>query len=134
MPDAVILVEPNATNTGQNIELSQKVLQDARVAVGSVLLISMRYRELRAFVTCAKQWAEVSVLCSSAPLAYREYVATIGDEKLVVDDLVGDPQRIMEYPATGYAVPQDIPGDVVSAYHRLVAAGFTSRLVVDAVN
>ncbi|MFB9430621.1 ElyC/SanA/YdcF family protein [Streptoalloteichus tenebrarius] len=124
-----MLVEPNATNTGQNIELSRKVLQDARVAVDSVLLISMPYMERRAYVTCAKQWSEVSVVCASAPRTYREHVATVGDERLVIDDLVGDLQRIIEYPALGYAIPQEIPPAVMAAYERLVGAGFTSRLI-----
>jgi hypothetical protein len=43
--------------------------------------------------------------------------------------LVGDLQRVIEYPARGFAVAQDVPGAVMDAYRRLLAAGFDSRLL-----
>lgn len=43
--------------------------------------------------------------------------------------LVGDFQRIIEYPARGFAIAQDVPADVTDAYQRLIAAGYDSRLV-----
>jgi hypothetical protein len=43
--------------------------------------------------------------------------------------LVGDTQRIEVYAERGFAIPQDLPEDVRAAFQRLVAAGFTSRLV-----
>jgi hypothetical protein len=43
--------------------------------------------------------------------------------------MVGDLQRIREYPARGFQVPQVIPEDVWAAYEALVAAGFDRHLV-----
>jgi hypothetical protein len=43
--------------------------------------------------------------------------------------LVGDTQRITVYADRGYAIPQDMPAEVVSAYRRLAEAGFTRRLI-----
>ena len=54
---------------------------------------------------------------------------TIGDDNLVIDMLVGDLQRIIEYPALGFAVPQDVPPQVMAAYERLTARGYDSRLL-----
>ncbi len=56
-------------------------------------------------------------------------MATIGDERLVIDMMVGDLQRILDYPALGFTVRQQVPDDVLDAYMRLRAAGFCSRLV-----
>ena len=56
-------------------------------------------------------------------------IKSIGDEKLVVGMLVGDLQRVIEYPKLGFAVEQDVPGDVRDAYERLLGAGFDSRLI-----
>ncbi|WP_410641526.1 YdcF family protein [Amycolatopsis sp. lyj-346] len=78
VPDAAILVEPEAANTGANITLSRDVLTAAGLAPGSVLLISMPYMERRAFATCRRLWPEVEVTCTSAPLTLEEYVKTIG--------------------------------------------------------
>ncbi|WP_240489791.1 hypothetical protein [Actinomadura atramentaria] len=47
---------------------------------------------------------------------------------------VGDLQRIIEYPALGYAVPQQVPAEVEAAYHRLIDADYTTRLLPTALN
>ena len=43
--------------------------------------------------------------------------------------MVGDLQRIREYPARGFQVPQPIPNDVWQAYEALVTAGFDKFLI-----
>ncbi|WP_232836811.1 hypothetical protein [Lentzea terrae] len=45
-------------------------------------------------------------MCASEPLKLDDYVRSIGDEKLVIDMLVGDLQRVVEYPKLGFAVEQ----------------------------
>lgn len=129
MPDEAILVESKAANTGQNIALSREVLAEAGVAVESLLLISKPYMERRSYATCRKLWPEAEVVCASEPLELDDYIKSIGDEKLVVDMLVGDLQRVIEYPKLGFAVEQDVSGDVYDAYERLLRAGFDSRLI-----
>ncbi|TDC73779.1 YdcF family protein [Streptomyces hainanensis] len=129
VPEEAVLVEPRAANTGQNIEFSRRVLREAGIQVDSVLLMCKPYMERRAFATCRRVWPEVEVVCASEPLALDDYVKSIGDEKLVVDMIVGDLQRVIEYPARGYAIPQAVPDRVVAAYERLRSAGFDSRLV-----
>ncbi|MFJ5984787.1 YdcF family protein [Lentzea sp. NPDC092896] len=129
VPDGALLVEPRAGNTGQNVGLSRALLAENGHAPRSVLLISKPYMERRAFATCRKVWPEVEVVCASEPLKFGDYVRSIGDEKLVVDMLVGDLQRVVEYPKLGFAVEQDVPADVLAAYERLVRAGFDSRLI-----
>lgn len=67
--------------------------------------------------------------CASEPLELDDYVKSLDDAKLVVDMLVGDLQRVIEYPKQGFAVAQDVPEDVHAAYESLIRAGFTSRLI-----
>ncbi|MGW5612626.1 YdcF family protein [Streptomyces sp. NPDC003877] len=129
VPDEAVLVEPRAANTGQNISFSREVLANAGVEVESLLLISKPYMERRSYATCRKLWPEVDVVCASEPLELDDYIKSIGDEKLVVDMLVGDLQRVIEYPRLGFAVAQDVPGEVYDAYERLLRAGFDSRLI-----
>ena len=95
----------------------------------SLLLISKPYMERRSYATCRKLWPEAEVVCASEPLELDDYIKSIGDEKLVVDMLVGDLQRVIEYPKLGFAVEQDVPGDVYDAYERLLRDGFDSRLI-----
>ncbi|MEU6878474.1 YdcF family protein [Streptomyces sp. NPDC046712] len=129
VPDSAILVEPNAGNTGQNVELSRELLASAGITPKSVLLVSKPYMERRSFATARKLWPEVEVLCASEPMEFDDYLKSIGDEKLVIDMLVGDLQRIIEYPKQGFAIEQDVPENVRAAYEELIRAGFTSRLI-----
>ncbi|MHB9753193.1 YdcF family protein [Streptomyces sp. BYX5S] len=130
VPAEAILLEPNAANTGQNIAFSREVLAAAGITPRSMLLVSKPYMERRSFATARKMWPEVEdVLCASEPLEFDEYVKSIGDEKLVLDMLVGDLQRVIEYPKLGFAIEQDVPGDVHAAYESLIRSGFTSRLI-----
>lgn len=129
VPDEAVLLETKARNTGQNITFSRDVLATARISVKSVLLVSMPYMERRAFATARKVWPEAEVVCASAPLEFDDYLKTIGDEKLVVDQLVGDLQRVIEYPKLGFAIEQDVPEDVHAAYRYLLEDGFDSRLI-----
>lgn len=129
VPAEAISVEPHATNTSQNLTYSRQLLDDAGIRPTSVLLISRPYQQRRAYATCRKVWPEVDVRCASRPLPLDEYVASIGDVDRVINMLVGDTQRITEYAKRGFAIDQDMPAEVRAAYERLVAAGFTSRLI-----
>lgn len=129
VPDDAIIVEPNASNTQQNIEFSHDVLRDAGVDAASVMLISKPYEERRSFATFRQFWPEAKVVCSSEPISLSDYVESIGDSQLVIDMLVGTLQRVIEYPRLGFAVEQRVPEPVLEAYERLRNAGFTSRLL-----
>jgi len=129
VPPEAIMVDTEATNTEQNIKFSRALLEQAGVEALSVLLMSRPYQQRRAYATCRKLWPEVKVLCYSRPLPLDDYVASIGDAKKVVDMLVGDTQRIEVYAERGFAIPQEMPESVRAAFERLVAAGYTSRLV-----
>ncbi|MFC0866323.1 YdcF family protein [Sphaerimonospora cavernae] len=129
VPAEVILVEPCATNTGENIQFTRRLLASQGVHPASIMLITRPYQQRRAFATCKKLWPEPEVICASRPLPLEEYVASIGDTARVINMIVGDTQRITEYPKQGFAIPQEMPDEVEAAYQRLVDAGFTSRLL-----
>jgi uncharacterized SAM-binding protein YcdF (DUF218 family) len=129
VPPEVVLIEPKARNTQQNLEFTRALLADRHIEVGSVALVSRPYQQRRAYATAHKVWPEVEVLCASRRLQLDEYLASIGDVDRVINMLVGDTQRIWVYAERGFAVPQDVPKDVLDAYERLVVAGFTARLV-----
>ncbi len=131
VPADAILVEPRARNTGENIRFSRTLLAKYRAAVSSVLLVSKPYEERRAHATARKLWPEVEWVSASTPMTLGDYVDSIGDERLVIDMLVGAQQRLMIYPQQGFMIEQFVPEDVAAAYERLRDAGFTSRLVAD---
>ncbi|MGH3914815.1 MAG: YdcF family protein [Pseudonocardiaceae bacterium] len=131
VPAEAILIETRARNTGQNIDYTRGLLADACIEVRSAILVSRPYQQRRVFATCTKLWPELEAVCTSLPLPLEEYLDTIGDAKLAIDTMVGDTQRHELFAQHGYAIPQEIPHPVRAAYHRLIDAGFTSRLLPD---
>ncbi|MBL1077577.1 YdcF family protein [Nocardia sp. 2] len=132
VPAEAILVEPEATNTGDNIELTRALLGERGYldSIKSVMLISRPYQQRRSYAICRKRWPEVEVVCGSLPLELDDYVARIGDVDRVINMLVGDTQRIWVYPEKGWAVEQAVPSDVRAAFTSLVEAGFVRRLLL----
>lgn len=129
VPADAIIIEPRAANTGQNIDYSRHALAAAGIPVTSVMLISKPYMQRRAYATIRKAWPEVEPVCASEDSTFDEYLKSIGDDKLVIDMLVGDLQRVIEYPARRFAIAQDVHADVTDAYQRLIAAGYDTHLM-----
>ncbi|GAB3579140.1 YdcF family protein [Amycolatopsis endophytica] len=129
VPGEAIMLETEAGNTGDNITLTRRLLEERDVRVRTVTLISRPYQQRRAYATCRKLWPEVDVLCASRPQPLDEYVESIGDVDRVITMLVGDTQRITVYAERGFAIDQLVPEPVRAAYERLRAGGFTGRLV-----
>ncbi|MFF0061743.1 YdcF family protein [Streptomyces sp. NPDC005279] len=129
VPASAVLVEPHARNTGENIRFSRSLLEEGGVEVSSVLLVSKPYEERRAYATARKQWPTVEFVSTSAPMTLNEYADSIGNARLVIDMLAGSLQRLLIYPEQGFMISQEVPEDVMAAYERLCAQGFTSRLL-----
>jgi hypothetical protein len=78
-------------------------------------------------------WPEKSLRVTSPQISMDDYLTRYSHESLSAEDvisiMVGDLQRIREYPARGFQIPQEIPADVWHAYDELVAAGFDRHLL-----
>ncbi|MGW3095894.1 YdcF family protein [Streptomyces sp. NPDC001102] len=129
VPDSAILLEPRATNTGENVEFSKAVLAEAGISVSSVLLVSKPYEERRSYAMMRKLWPKVEVVCASTQMGLDEYAESIGDARMVIDMIVGALQRVLIFPALQLAIEQGVPDIVIDAYTRLCTEGFTSRLL-----
>ncbi|GAA2018688.1 YdcF family protein [Catenulispora yoronensis] len=128
VPDTATMIEDKATNSGANITLSRQLLLQAGIVPKSVMLIAMPFMERRAFATCRAQWPEVDVVCSSQPISLADYLVSSADPRHVLCDMVGDLQRIIEYPKHGYMIEQVVPEEVHAALKRLIVAGYDSVL------
>lgn len=129
MPDSATLLEPRATNTGENIEFSRAVLAQDGIEISSVLLVSKPYEERRSYAMMRKLWPDVDFVSASTRMGFEEYADFIGDARMVIDMIVGALRRVFVFPGWGLDIDQEIPDLVVAAYERLCADGFTSRLL-----
>jgi uncharacterized SAM-binding protein YcdF (DUF218 family) len=133
VPADRILIENRATNTGENVAFTREVLVSRGLDPNTFILVQKPYMERRTFATFQKVWPGKSVRVTSPQLSMDDYLARYSHDRLTADDvisiMVGDLQRIREYPARGFQIPQDIPDDVWDAYHELVRAGYDRHLV-----
>ncbi|WIY07095.1 YdcF family protein [Amycolatopsis mongoliensis] len=127
VPDDVILVEPAARNTGENILLTRRLLADRDIR--SVTLVTRPYQQRRAYATAKRLWPGVGVVCASKAVSFEDHLTGEEDADRVISMLVGETQRITEYAARGFVIPQDVPAGVERAFGRLAAAGFTQRML-----
>jgi uncharacterized SAM-binding protein YcdF (DUF218 family) len=130
VPRERILLETRARHTGENLTFTRQLLADRGIGVDSVLLVSRPHHQRRARATARKVWPEVRVRTSACRRDLDQYLADVGADRLV-HIIVGETQRLTVYAEAGFAVAQEIPDEVRGAYERLVAAGYTRRLVPD---
>lgn len=124
-----ILIENRSTNTGENILLTQELLQEHQLDPASFILVQKPYMERRSYATFKKHWPTKKLAVTSPQLSFFDYPTDEIPLERVINIMVGDLQRIRIYPDKGFQVFQEIPDDVWDAYSHLVESGFTSHLV-----
>ena len=133
VPRENILVEPNSTNTGENVQFTRRLLEERGLDPHKFIVVQKPYMERRAFATFRRYWPEKEVVVTSPQVSLREYLAEYSNSSLSASDvvgiMVGDLQRIKLYPALGYQIAQEIPGEVWSAFEELVRAGYDKYLI-----
>jgi len=133
VPRESILIEPNSTNTGENIAFTKRLLAERGLDLHKFIVVQKPYMERRAFATFRQLWPEKELIVTSPQVSFRDYVAHYTNRSLspadVVGIMVGDLQRIKIYPARGWQIAQEIPDDVWRAYEELVRAGYDRYLI-----
>lgn len=132
VPEAKIIVESKSANTGENVRFIFDLLNSIGMMFKSFILVQKPYMERRTYATFKKQWpnAKAQILVTSPKIPFEEYVGGGEISKdLIINVMVGDLQRIREYPKMGFQIEQDIPKNVWHAYEVLVAAGYTKHLI-----
>jgi uncharacterized SAM-binding protein YcdF (DUF218 family) len=133
VPRERILIEPNSTNTGENIRFTRQLLAEHDFHLQNFIVVQKPYMERRAYATFRKIWPDKQVVLTSPQVSFREYLTHYAHDSLspadVIGIMVGDLQRIKLYPELGYQIPQQIPDDVWRAYEELVQAGYDKYLI-----
>jgi uncharacterized SAM-binding protein YcdF (DUF218 family) len=129
IPPAAILKETNSTNTGDNILFSRELLKQRKLDPQSFILVHKPYMERRSYATFLKVWPGKKITVTSPHLTLKEYPTGDLSLRRVINIMVGDLQRIKIYPAKGFQVEQDIPGDVWEAYEKLLEMGFDECII-----
>lgn len=130
VPPEAIIVEDTSTNTSENMTLSAAALAKAKISARQVILVHKPYMERRTLATYEVRWPapRPAPLVTGPPIAFRDYLQRF-EPKQVINIMVGDLQRVREYPKLGYQSKQSIPPAVWSAYETLITRGYMDQLI-----
>jgi uncharacterized SAM-binding protein YcdF (DUF218 family) len=129
VPRDRILIEGRSTNTGENVDFSRQLLAEKGLQPRTAIAVQKPYMERRTLATFRQRWPELEVVVTSPRIAFDAYPTLDIRKDDVIHIMVGDLQRLIVYGRKGWSVPQDVPPAVREAYERLVAAGYTRRMV-----
>jgi len=131
-PDA-ILIEDQSRNSGENVIRTRELLNIRGITLRSAICVQKPYLERRVLLTLKKQWPDCDFLLTSPPIRYEHYPHpdVIEVDKLV-NELVGQVDRVEKYPSLGYTERDEIPERVLQAKSRLVELGYVKHLVAAA--
>ncbi len=129
VPEDKILLENQSTNTGENIILTRKLLQERDIHPRKIILVQKPYMLRRAYATARKQWPEMEFLVTGPQIDFAHYPNAQIPKDLLINIMVGDTQRIKRYAEMGFQIPQEIPERVWDAYQELVKRGYTRQLI-----
>ncbi len=131
VPASAIVLEDQATNTGENFRLSRP-LAEATLGrrIETAIVVSRPHMMRRGRATGGIEWPDVRLNSQAEAIALPAYLERWGDDAVrTLNLMVGDFQRVVEYPKRGFQTAQAIPQDVMIAFENLVAAGLDRHLL-----
>lgn len=125
--ESCILMERNATNFAENILFSRALIEHAQ----TVTFVSKPNSLLRVRLTADIQCPEVNALVSGPEIEFPEQVSNVIGVWGVINEMVGDIQRIQKYPEKGYQASHSLPQHILQCWQYLVDQGFVAHMIAD---
>jgi uncharacterized SAM-binding protein YcdF (DUF218 family) len=129
VPASVLLLEPEAANTAENIRFTRRLTAENPPA--SILYAVKPFMPRRVYATHVVEWPEVPAAVASWETTFAAYCNEELPQDKILHIMMGDLQRIWIYAKRHYSAPQRVPPVVMDAYHRLVELGFTRHLIAE---
>ena len=132
VPEADIILEPNSTNTKENILFTREKLACLGIPCGRILGVHQPFMERRITAAMGVYWPDVDFRVTSPQVTIPQYLDRAKQQGVSpnasVSVIVGDFQRMDLYAKLGYQLPQHIPDSAWEAFHQLVEMGYDQQL------
>jgi len=122
---SLIILEDRSTNFGENIRFSNDLLPQAE----SILFVTKPNSLLRVKLTAAVQCPDTNVYVSGPKINFPSDVSNVVGLFGLINEMVGDIQRIQEYSGCGYQTPHTLPKEVIESWSYLIDMGFTHHML-----
>jgi uncharacterized SAM-binding protein YcdF (DUF218 family) len=129
VPRSKILIEREATNTGENVLFTKQLLAKRGLDPERFILVQKPYMERRTWATFKRVWPQKEIIVTSPPISFEDYPNRSISKRDVIAIMLSDLQKIRLYPKKGFQIPQRIPKKVVDCYRQLVKLGYTEHLI-----
>jgi uncharacterized SAM-binding protein YcdF (DUF218 family) len=129
VPRDRMLTECRSTNTGENVSFCRELLAARGALPRRAIAVQKPYMERRTLATFQARWPELAVRVTSPQVAFEDYANAQITKDDVIHIMVGDFQRLLLYADRGWSARQEVPPQVMEAYRRLVASGYSNRLL-----
>ncbi len=126
VPWEQIILEEGATNIGQNIEFSEKLLEPLDNI--TALYITKPQTQRRLLLTLQEKSHLQHYKVMAVKRCLSEAFNLFG-EKQIINEMVGDIDRILKYPKKGFLKSTQVPKKVFDAYEQLKFFGYRSHLL-----
>ena len=124
VPEDAILLEPLATNIGENMRFCAHMVPEA----ASVIIVTKPQTQLRALATAKARWKSVCVSVTAPEVNFQNQPLPHHDERALICEMVGDTARMEDYARKGFQTEVDLPPEVQAAFSALVTAGYVDHL------
>ncbi len=128
IPEEDILIEDRSTNTGQNIYFLKEMAfhkwpeHNFSKGISSVMLVCNAARQRRTWLTWRKILPEVHAINCPPETTYDQEKELFRSKGRALESLLlGEMERILDYPDKDFIVEEKIPEDVYNAYQMLKA-------------
>jgi len=128
-PRERLLLEPRATNIGENLRFTKALLAERGHGASRVIVVTKPQTLRRVTASAAVFWSEAMLITSCPDHDFAEQPTAEHSLDDLINEMVGDVQRMIEYPRIGYQASQETPPEVFAAYEELKARGYTRHLL-----
>ena len=132
VPEQDILIEDRSTNTAENILFTKAMLEENGIFAKRLIAVHQPFMERRIASAFDVTWSSIELLTTSLEIdipTFFEHAVSYGvTEKMVVEEVVGDFQRMELYADKGWQSRQEIPPEAWDAFRKLVALGYGGQL------
>jgi uncharacterized SAM-binding protein YcdF (DUF218 family) len=123
--EEAITLEDRATNFGENVAFTRALLPDA----SAITFVTKPASVLRVKLTADLQLPGIACFVACPELQFPQDVSNVIGVFGIINEMVGDVERIQRYPALGFQAPHGLPRDVLDAWSYLIRQGFTHHVM-----
>jgi uncharacterized SAM-binding protein YcdF (DUF218 family) len=128
VPRNKILMEKQATNSGENVLFTKRLLAKNGINPRRIIVVHKPYMERRAWATFRKVWPQKKIVVTSPPLSFDNYPNRLISKTEMIAIMLSDFQKIKLYAKQGFQIRQRIPKAVMESYQQLVRLGYAKHL------